>query len=117
MKISAVTRTSEMSPLIMFFRRGVSASMCGRSTGEADGVTAAPEDEGQDEVEQHDGHDAQPDGAPDGDTHAGGTTAGVVAVVAVDQRDRHGEDHRFDEAVDDVLERQVQPEVVVVDAG
>src|SRR5947209_14104417 len=79
-------------------------------------VTAAPEHEREDQVEYDNGDDAQPDGSTDGDAHALRASGGVEAVVAVDQRHGHCEHARLGQAVDDVDERQIQVEVVVVDA-
>src|SRR3954453_7449784 len=79
-------------------------------------VTAAPEHEREDQVEDDDGDDAEPDGSTHCHAHAFRPAGRVEAVVAVDQRHGHGENARLRQAVDDVDERQIQVEVVVVDA-
>ena len=56
------------------------------------------------------------DGPAHGHADARRPAGGVVAVVAVDEGDDDGEDHRLDELIDDVDRRQVEAEVVVVDA-
>src|SRR4051794_23837170 len=80
------------------------------------GVGAAPEDEGQDEVEDDDRDDRDPDGPAGGLAHPGGPTAGVIAVVAVDEGDHDGEQHGLHERAEDVDRRQEKREVVLVDA-
>src|SRR5437763_1668346 len=84
--------------------------------GDSNRVTAAPEHEREDQVENDDGDDAEPDGPAHGYAHALRAARGVEAVVAVDQGDGHREDAHLGQAVDDVDERQVQVEIVVVDA-
>src|SRR5689334_13072655 len=58
-------------------------------------VLAAPEEEAEDEVEADDGDDRHPDRPARRLAHAGRTAGGVVAVVAVDQGDDHGEEERL----------------------
>src|SRR3954451_23131716 len=108
---AAVTSTSATRPVMMFLVRVVS---CMPSPGEAHGVAATPEDQRQHQVQEHDDDDAQTDRPPDRDSHPRRAAARVVAVVAVDQRDRDGEDDRLEETERHVLHRQVQTEVVVV---
>src|SRR3954454_15972154 len=79
-------------------------------------VTAAPEHERENQVDDDDGDDAEPDGPTHGQAHAFRPAGRVEAVVAVDRPHGNGEHAPLRQAVDDVDERQIQVEVVVVDA-
>src|SRR3954463_1282238 len=84
--------------------------------GDSNRVTATPEYERKKKVEDDDGNDAETDRPPDSNADALRPAGRVEAVVAVDQSDGDGEDARLGQAVDHVDERQIQVEVVVVDA-
>src|SRR6476620_10050257 len=84
MKTVPAMITSAMSPLMTLRRRRV-RSISRASSSQADGVTAAPEDEREDEVQQHDCDDAQPDGTTHCHADPSRTATRVVPVIAVDQ--------------------------------
>src|SRR5438445_13009791 len=107
--------TRPISPVMIRTRRSDTLD-APRLTRDPNRVASTPEHEGQDEVEDHDGDDAETDGPAHGDPHTLGAARGVEAVVAVDQGHGHGEDARLGQAVDDVDAGEVQAEVVVVDA-
>ena len=70
----------------------------------------------QEQVDHVDGHDRGADRVTHGDAHAGGTAAGGVAVVAVDQDDHDREHEHLAEGPEHVARWQELVEVVVVGA-
>src|SRR5436190_13405745 len=109
-------RVRVISPVMIRTARSDTSYFPPQLSSDSNRVTAAPEHEREDQVENDNGDDAEPDGSAHGHAHALRTARGVEAVVAVDQRHGHGEHARFGLAVHDVDERQIQVEVVVVDA-
>src|SRR3954447_2593060 len=68
-----------------------------RSPRDPHGRGGAPDREAEEEVRDDDGHDRAADRTPDGHADAGGTAGGGVAVVAVDQDGRDGQDDQLRE--------------------
>src|SRR5437588_11788141 len=107
--------TRPISPVMIRTRRSDTLD-APRLTRDPDRVASTPEHEGQGEVEDHDGDDAETNGPAHGNPHALGAAGCIKAVVAVDEGHGHGEHARLGQAVDDVDEGQVQVEIMVVDA-
>src|SRR6478735_12156603 len=70
------------------------------------GGGGAPDREAEEEVGHHDRDDRGADRPADRRTDAGWTARGGVAVVAVDQDDRHSQEHQLEERPEHVGRRQ-----------
>src|ERR1044072_8287701 len=98
-------------------KRGRRTSWGGSSACDPDGGRGAPDREAEEEPAAPHGHDAGPDRPPDRAAHTGRPTAGGVAVVAVDEDDRHGQEQQLEERPEHGDRWQERQEVVVVGAG